>query len=80
MTLEIVRQALGWCTLIDFGILLCWWFFITMAHDFAYRLHSRWFKVSVEQFDTIHYVLMGCFKLAFFLLHLIPYLALRIVL
>ena len=79
MTLELIRDALGWCTLINFGLLLWWGLFILFAHDFVYRMHTRWFKLSVEEFDKIHYLGLAIFKLLIIVLNLVPYLALRIV-
>jgi hypothetical protein len=39
-----------------------------------YGLHSRWFHVSVEQFDALHYVGMALYKLGILLLNLVPYI------
>jgi hypothetical protein len=44
-----------------------------------YRLHGRWFRLSPEQFDAIHYGAMAVYKIGILLLNLVPYLALRIV-
>jgi hypothetical protein len=79
MDIEILRSTLGWCTVINFGLLLWWALFILLAHDLVYRLHSRWFKLSVEQFDAIHYTGMAFFKIMVLLFNLAPYIALRIV-
>ena len=79
MTLETIRDALGWCAVINIGILMLWFLFFAFAHDWMFRLHSRWFKLTVEQFDAIHYLGMAVFKIGFLLLNLVPYLALRIV-
>ena len=79
MTIEIIRGALAWCTLINWGLLLGWFLFLTLAHDWTYRFHSKWFKLSVDQFDTIHYAGMALFKVGIILFNLVPYLALRIV-
>ncbi|MEX0326602.1 MAG: DUF6868 family protein [Puniceicoccaceae bacterium] len=79
MTLELIRDALGWCTLFNIGLLLWWALFIVFAHDFVYRMHTRWFKLSVEEFDKIHYTGMAFFKVLIFAFNLVPYLALRIV-
>ena len=79
MTLELVRSALAWCTVMNL-ILLAWWaVFFFLAHDWTYRMHSRWFRVSVETFDAIHYAGIAFFKLAIILFNLVPYLSLRIV-
>lgn len=80
MTVEILRDMLLWSTLINWGILLFWFFMIVFAHDWVYRFHARWFKISREDFDKLHYGLMGGFKLLIFIFNLVPYIALRIVL
>ena len=79
MTLEMIRSTLAWSTVINMGILLWWFVFISLAHDWTYRFHSKWFKLSEEKFDTIHYAGMALFKIGIFLFNLAPYLALRIV-
>jgi len=50
-----------------------------MAHDWMYRMHSKWFNIPVEKFDAIHYSGMAIFKIAILVFNLVPYLALRIV-
>ena len=79
MTLEAVRSTLAWCSVINLGLLIWWWLFFSQAHDWTYRVHSRWFRITVEKFDAIHYTGMAFFKLAILLFNLVPYLSLRIV-
>ena len=79
MTVEMIRDVLAWCTVINIGLLLWWLSFFTLAHDWLYRFHGKWFKLSVERFDAIHYAGMAFFKICIFLFNLVPYLALRIV-
>ncbi len=79
MSVETLRDAFLWCAVINYGVLLVWFLFFILAHDWIYRLHGRWFRLSVEQFDIIHYAGMAIFKLGIILLNLVPYIALRIV-
>ncbi len=79
MTVEIIRDVLGWCTVINYLILLLWFFVFSLAHDWLYKFHGKWFKVPVEYFDVIHYASMAFFKICIFLFNLAPYLALGIV-
>ena len=79
MTLEVVRSALAWCIVINVGLLVWWFFFLTVCHDWTYRMHTRWFNITVDTFDAIHYAGISFFKILIFLLNLVPYLALRIV-
>jgi hypothetical protein len=79
MTLETIRSFLAWCSLINLVLLLFWFAYFALAHDWLYRIHSRWFGIPVERFDAIHYGAMAGFKLGVILFNLVPYLALRIV-
>lgn len=79
MTVETVRDFLGWCSVINVGVLIYWWLFFTLAHDLVYRIHGKWFKLSVEKFDSIHYAAMAFFKICIILFNIVPYIALRIV-
>jgi hypothetical protein len=79
MTLEVIRSALAWCTVINLGLLLWWFLFFSLAHDWTYRMHSKWYNISVDKFDTIHYAGIAFFKILVLVFNLVPYLALRIV-
>ncbi|MCP4630794.1 MAG: hypothetical protein GY850_45880 [bacterium] len=79
MTLETIRAVFAWCTVINFGILVFWFAFFALAHDWMYRYHCKVIKLSEETFDTIHYAGMALFKIGIFLFSLGPYLAMRIV-
>jgi len=79
MTVDLLRRVLAWSALLNMGILLWWFLFITLAHDWVYRIHSRFIKIPVEQFDTIHYAGMTFYKIVIFTFFIVPYLALRIV-
>ncbi|TFG75581.1 MAG: hypothetical protein E4H21_08465 [Thermodesulfobacteriales bacterium] len=79
MTVEIIRNFLAWCSVINVGVLIYWWLFFTLAHGFVYRIQGKWFKLSVEKFDAIHYTGIAFFKMSIILFNIVPYIALRIV-
>ena len=79
MSIELLRDALLWCTVINYGVLLVWFLFFILAHDWMHRFNNIWFHLSVEQFYAIHYAGMTVFKLGIILFNLVPYIALRIV-
>lgn len=76
MSVEFIRTVLLWCAVINMGLLLWWWLVFALAHDWMYRVHSRWFKLSVEKFDSIHYTGMAFFKICIFVFNIVPLLAL----
>ena len=79
MNIEILRKALLWCAIINYAILLLWFLFFVLAHDWIYLLHGRWFRFSVDQFDMLHYAGMSIYKLGIILLNVVPFIALQIV-
>ena len=79
MSIDMLRDAFLWCAVINYGVLLVWFLFFIMGRGFMHRLHSRWFQLSRQQFDIVHYAGMAIFKLGIILLNVVPYIALRIV-
>jgi hypothetical protein len=79
MTIEIIRNTFGWCAIINMAFLIWWLLFMVFAQNWVYQFHSKWFKLSREQFSGIHYAGMIIYKISIFLFNIVPYLALRIV-
>ena len=79
MSIEIGHDYLLWCTDLNYGILIVWVLFFLLAYDWMYSFHGRWFHLSREQFDTLHYAGMALYKIGILLFNLVPYIALRIV-
>ena len=79
MTIESAQAFLLWCLVINYGILLLWFLVFWFGHVWMFRLHSRWFHLSKERFDSIHYASMAAYKLGILLLNLTPYIALRLI-
>lgn len=75
-----IREFLLWCTVINYGILLLWFLFFTLAHDWMYRFHGRWFSFTPERFDGIHYLAMALYKIGILLFNLVPLLVVYLVL
>lgn len=78
MAVDMLREGLGWCAIINMGIILYWFLMFVLAHDFVYRMHSRWFKMSVEQFDMMQYAGIGLYKILVIVFNILPYIALVI--
>lgn len=72
-----LQAFLGWCTVLNFGLLLWWAFFLLFAGDFVFRMHTRFFPVDRGRFNAIHYAGITYFKVTVFMLNVVPFLALE---
>ncbi|CAN5848954.1 hypothetical protein BH23PLA1_BH23PLA1_29290 [soil metagenome] len=79
MSLEVLRDFFLWCTVISSGILLVWFLFFAFARDWMKRFQGRWFRLSNEQFDMLHYGVIAIFKIGIILFHLVPFIVLCII-
>ena len=77
MSIELLLSFLGWCALINYVIFMIWWLVFVFAHGWLYELHDEWFNLTERDFDNIHYLCMGLYKLGIFFFLLVPYLVLR---
>lgn len=72
MNVGYLRDFLLWCAVVNYGILLVWFLVFVAAHDWMFRLHGRWFHLSLERFDGIHYAGMALYKIGILLFILVP--------
>jgi hypothetical protein len=78
MTIEATRDFLLWCTALNYGILLAWFLVFAFAHDRILSIHGKWFHLSRDQFDALHYAGMSIYKIGIILLNLVPLIVLSI--
>ena len=79
MTIDVVRNLLLWCIIINFGLFFVSFISFTLAHDLIYRFHGKWYKISEEKFDAIIYAAMSFYKMLIIFFNVVPYFALLIV-
>jgi hypothetical protein len=79
VTANEIKSVLLWCVGLNYVVLLAWFVVFVFAHDWMYRLHGRWFKLSLESFDAIHYAGLSVYKIGIILLNLVPLIALCLV-
>jgi hypothetical protein len=75
-----LQDVLLYCLLINYGVLCIWFSVFVFAHDWLYRMHTRWFRLSIESFDGLNYIGVAVYKIGIILLNLVPWIALTILL
>lgn len=76
MTLDQLHDFLLWNLAVNYIVLLLWFGVLTFAHDWVYRLHTRWFQLTPQTFDVLHYGGMAIYKIGVLLFNVAPLLAL----
>jgi len=73
-----LRTVLLYSTIINYAILIVWFLALIVARAPLYRLHTKWFKLSPNAFDAVHYGGMAVYKIGILLLNLAPLVALYV--
>jgi len=79
MTLEQIRQLLGWCSLINMGLMLISYFIVSAARTWVYSIHSKFLPITESQFNSAIYSLYGLYKILIFMFNIVPWIALCII-
>ena len=79
MNPDAIKEFLLYSLAFNYSILLIWFGAFSLAHDWMYRLHSRWFSLSAETFDALHYGSMAVYKIGIIMLNVAPLVALWLV-
>lgn len=48
------------------------------VHDWLYRIHARWFRISLEAFNAINYAGVAAYKIGIILFVIVPLIALLV--
>jgi hypothetical protein len=79
MAIEQLQSFLIWCACINYAILIVWFGVFVFAHDRLYRMHSRWFRLSIEMFDALNYIGVAIYKIGIMLFVVVPLIALLLI-
>jgi hypothetical protein len=71
----VIKSFLLYSLSVNYVLLLIWFGVFSLAHDWMYRLHSLWFRISVETFDALHYASMAFYKVGVIMLNIVPLVA-----
>jgi hypothetical protein len=79
MNPDSIKELLLYSLAFNYAILILWFGVFSLGHDWLYRLHSRWFNLSAETFDALHYAAMAVYKIGILMLNIAPLAALWLV-
>lgn len=78
MTLDTLTAFLGWCTVINIAVLIVSTLVITAFKQSILTLHSKMFGLISADLPMVYFNYLGNYKIAIYILNLVPYIALKI--
>lgn len=81
MDIEMIVKFFMWCTILNLAFLALSFFVVAFGFgsDFVYRIHSKYFPMPRETFNTSLYLLIGIYKIFVFVFNFVPWLVLVII-
>ncbi len=77
-SIETIREFLGWCSVINIGMLLVSTIMLTIMRSWVIKIHASTTGVSEVELPRIYIEFLGNYKILIIILNVVPYIALRI--
>ena len=77
-TIEVIREFLGWCSVINIGLLMLSSILIIAIRGPVSRIHAKMFDLDESDVRHAYFQYLGQYKIAIIVFNIVPYFALRI--
>lgn len=77
-SIETITEFLGWCSVINMGLLILSSILTILIRKIAIRFHSKLFNVDEKYLSEAYFQYLGQYKIAILMLNIVPYVALKI--
>ena len=58
-----IKELLLYSLVFNYATLMIWFGVFSFAHDWMCHFQSRWFRLSAESFNAVHYISMALYKI-----------------
>ncbi|MCP3661780.1 MAG: hypothetical protein GY696_04675 [Gammaproteobacteria bacterium] len=79
ITLEVVQEFLGWCTVINAAMLSLAAIAIFLFRGPIVKIHSKMFDLSEEDLSRAYFQYIAQYKIIFMVFNFVPYVVLIII-
>lgn len=79
MSIDQLTQFFGWCSVINIGVMIVSAFMIVLLRGPISSIHSRMMGVSEAGLPRLYFQYLGNYKIAIFVLNVVPYIALKVI-
>ncbi len=78
ITIDSLTAFFGWCSVINIGILVLSTVLLMIFKEPITKIHSKLFGLNQESLPLTYFQYLGNYKIAIFMLNLVPYVALKL--
>ena len=78
MNREIITGVLGWCALMNIGLLISSALFIVLFKKKIVNIHNKMFGLNENELSKVYINTLAHYEIAIFMFNIVPYLALKI--
>jgi len=77
-TIEAIREFLGWCSVINIGLLILSSILIIAIRGTVSRMHAKMFDLDEIDIRRVYFQYLGQYKIAIIMFNIVPYFVLKI--
>lgn len=77
--IELIREFLGWCSIINIGLISFSTISIFFFQDLVSRIHSKMFNLEKADLSRLYFRFLAEYKILIIMFNIVPYLALKII-
>ena len=79
ITIEIMIEFLGWCSVINIGVLILSAVFIIIFNDTVVKIHTKMFEIDRKFIHQEYFKYLAQYKIIIIIFNIVPYFALKII-
>ncbi len=77
-TIEAIREFLGWCSVINIGLLIVSGILVVSLRGPVSRIHAKMFDLDESDTRRAYFQYLGQYKIAIIVFNIVPYFALKV--
>lgn len=78
-TMESMREVLGWCSVINIGVLMLSTIGVIVLRDKISLLHAKMFNLDQRDISRAYFQYLAHYKILIIVFNIVPYFTLRII-
>lgn len=78
ISIDVLTTFFGWCTVINIGLLLYTFIFISVFQKFTIKIHSKLMNVEPAELPKIYFNYIALYKIIIIVFNIVPYFSLKL--